>query len=229
MKLSSVLRLLLIIFRRRSKRVGLVLSCVWFSTKLACSENGDSSSWESAAVLCCRIGFLPKRSPHAVHDYGSYRARHSLLNASSIVFLMLTLPPHPADRACIAVCVVFKPSWWMWKLIRSLWSFGGFWVEYVAAFFRGRLSRRSRLRKLSPLSRLNTCSIVLALLMPPPFQAGRDIVLLCVWCSRQLGVLKASLVRVSPRALASLLRLATCYQASVFVFFRTAHKSGENK
>ena len=113
MKLSSVLHLLLIIFRRRSKRVGLVLSCVWFSTKLARSENGDSSSWESAAVLCCRIGFLPERSPHAAHDYGSYRARHSLLNASSIVFLMLTLPPHPADRACIAVCVVFKPSWWM--------------------------------------------------------------------------------------------------------------------
>ena len=75
MKLSSVLRMLPIILHHRSKRVEFALSFVWFSSELGCSENADSRSRESA-VLCCRIGFLSERSPHAVHDYGSYRARH---------------------------------------------------------------------------------------------------------------------------------------------------------
>ena len=48
-------------------------------------------------------------------------------------------------------------------------------------------------------------------------------------CSRQLGDLKASLVRVSPRALAPRLRLATCYLVPVFAFVRTARKSDVKK
>ena len=78
MKLSSVLRLLLIILRRRTQQVGgVVLSCVWFSSEIGCTEkNAGSSSWESA-VLCCGIGFISERSPHhTVQDYGSDRARH---------------------------------------------------------------------------------------------------------------------------------------------------------
>ena len=124
-KLSSVLRLLLILLCRRSKRVGLVLSCVWFSSELGCSENADSSSWEYT-VLCGRIGFLSEGSPHAIHDYGSYWAR---LNTSSIVLLLLMLPPHPADRACVVVCMAFKPSCWFWNCFDLLWNFGVCWVE----------------------------------------------------------------------------------------------------
>ena len=65
MKLSSVLRLLLIILRRRSKRVGLVLSCVWFSSELGCSENADSSSWEPAVLLLAAVelGFFLRDHP----------------------------------------------------------------------------------------------------------------------------------------------------------------------
>ena len=62
MKLSSVWRLLLIILGRRSKRVGLVLACVWFSSERGCSENADSSLLESA-VLCCIIGFFLRDHP----------------------------------------------------------------------------------------------------------------------------------------------------------------------
>ena len=58
--------------------------------------------------------------------------------------------------------------------------------------------------------------------------------MLCVWCSRQLGALKASLVRVSRRALASLLRLATCYSVLAtwyqFLFFSNSpQKRGAKK
>ena len=95
----------------------------------------------------------------------------------------------------------------------------------MVAFCGGHLSGRSRVRKLSPPSRLKTSIIVLALLMqPPPQRVG--ILLLCVWCSRQLGDLKASLERVSPRALASRLRLATCYLVPVLAIFRTAREIG---
>ena len=47
---------------RRSKRVGLVLACVWFSSERGCSENADSSLLESA-VLCCIIGFFLRDHP----------------------------------------------------------------------------------------------------------------------------------------------------------------------
>ena len=92
---------------QQAGRACLVLCVVYELTR--CSENADSSSRESA-VLCCRIGFLAERSPHAVHDYGgSYGPPR--LNTISIVFLLLMLPPHPADKACV-VCVMFQPSWW---------------------------------------------------------------------------------------------------------------------
>ena len=79
-------------------------------------------------------------------------------------------------------------------------------------------SRRSRLRKLSPPPLPKTSIIALALLMPPPDQAGRDNLTLCVvlwtaWCfESQDGT--------SPRGLAFLLRLDTCYEpASLFFLF----------
>ena len=78
-------------------------------------------------------------------------------------------------------------------------------------------SRRSRLRKLSPPPLPKTRSIVLALLMPPPDQAGRDNLTLCVvlwtaWCfESQDGT--------SPRGLAFLLRLDTCYEPASLFFF----------
>ena len=70
----------------------------------------------------------------------------------------------------------------------------------MVVFCRGHFSRWSKLRKLSPPSRPKTSSIVL------DHTKRVGIVVLCVWCSSQLGALKASLVRVSPSALACLLR-----------------------
>ena len=80
------------------------------------------------------------------------------------------------------------------------------WNTWVVAFCRGHLSRRSRLRKLSPPSRPKTSSIVVALLMPPPHQAGRDSLALCVvpyttrCFERQFGTRKSSRSRLSPAA-----------------------------
>ena len=83
------------------------------------------------------------------------------------------------------------------------------WVAYVLrSLFVEATSRRSRWRKLSPPSRPKLSSIVLVVLKPLPHQARSDSLALCVvlWTSRCFE--SHSLVRVSPRALASRLRLA---------------------
>ena len=100
-KLSSVLCVVLVIFCRRSKRVGLVLSCVWFSCEL-CSENAGSSSWD-------RLWFAVK--------YGSFLRDNPTPFTTAVatgtatveykhhVFLPLRLPPPPANKGC-CVCGV---------------------------------------------------------------------------------------------------------------------------
>ena len=76
-------------------------------------------------------------------------------------------------------------------------------------------------------------AIVLALLMPPPHQAGRDSLALCMvlqtaWCfESQFGTSESSRSRLSPAACYLLLR--TCYLVPVFVFFEQPAKAGCKK
>lgn len=94
----------------------------------------------------------------------------------------------------------------------------------MVVFFKGHLSGRwiSRL----PYGRKRAASFF-------HYQCRRrtkrvGIVLLVVWCLRQLDAFKANLLRVSPGASAFRLRLATFYPVPVFVLFRTSRKSGAN-
>ena len=81
-------------------------------------------------------------------------------------------------------------------------------------------SRRSRLCKLSPPPLPKTSSVVLALPMPPPHQASRDsLEPVCgLWCSRQLGVFKASYFWYEPRAV-SLLSCGLLLATRFLIFF----------
>ena len=71
-------------------------------------------------LLCFAVELCFFLRDHSRRSRLRYLSRPPRLNTSSIVFLHLMLPPHPAHRGCVVVCVVFKPSCWFRKLIRSL-------------------------------------------------------------------------------------------------------------
>ena len=95
LKLSSVLRLLLIMCRRRSNRVWLVFSCVWFSSELGCSENADSTSWESAVcALCYGTAFVSPPTTMAVRGRVLALVSRFIAPAFSFNRLSPSRPPH---------------------------------------------------------------------------------------------------------------------------------------
>ena len=114
MKLSSVLRILLIILGHRSQRVGCILSCVWFSSELDCSENVLKMLIQAPGnLLLCfavELGFFLRDDPTPFTTTVAAGPATAECKQHRISTLLM-LAPHPADRGCVVVCVVFKPSW----------------------------------------------------------------------------------------------------------------------
>ena len=111
MKLSSVWRLMLVILHRRSKRVGLVLSCVRISSEFRCA-NAESSSWDLPCFAQQTAVLRGVEWSFILRDHPTPLPTAEATGPATVEYKqhrVYTAHASP-DKGCIAVCKEFKPS-----------------------------------------------------------------------------------------------------------------------